>query len=336
MPEISVVLSVYNDADYVGVAIESVLAQTFIDFEFIIIDDASTDESLSIVRGFADERIRIVENEENLGLTKSLNKGISLAQGKYIARMDSDDISLPMRFEKQVAFLNAHPDVGVCGGWIELIGDQAGVVWEYPTEHDIIVANMLFENQLAHASVMMRREILEETAYDEAFARSQDYDLWVRLVTGGVKLANLSEILLQYRLHSGQVGVQHGGEQILLADRVRLRQLQNLGLTHTKYELLLHQKLSTYQFEQSGAFLKDAADWLEKIERANCDVNYFEQAALQRVLGERWWATLKHLQGVGWQTWRAYWRSPLRAWLNISLYERLKLFLYCLWHQVRS
>lgn len=126
MPEISVVLSVYNDAKYVGVAIESVLAQTFTDFELIIIDDASTDESLSIARDFADERIRIVENEENLGLTKSLNKGISLAQGKYIARMDSDDICLPTRFEKQVAYLDAHPDVGVCGGWVELIGEQAG------------------------------------------------------------------------------------------------------------------------------------------------------------------------------------------------------------------
>lgn len=333
MPEISVVMTVFNGASHLEEAIRSVLAQTFTDFELIIIDDASTDESLSIVQGFADERIRIVQNEENLGLTKSLNKGISLAQGKYIARMDSDDLSLPMRFEKQVAFLNAHLDVGVCSSWVELIGEQAGIVWTYPEKHASIQADMLFESQLIHPAVMMRRDVLGEASYDERFSRAQDYELWVRLARR-THLANLQEVLLKYRLHSGQIGAQHEDQQQEFANEVRLTQLSALGLIPSAQELVLHQQLSLYRFDQSEVFLAVVDVWLQKIEVANRVVNYYDHLDLQKTLGRRWWAVLKGMQGLGLKTWWAYIRSPLRVWVRVSLYEHLKFFVYCFWNQI--
>ncbi|MEN6462126.1 MAG: glycosyltransferase family 2 protein, partial [Syntrophomonas sp.] len=160
-PLVTVLMAVYNGEQFLKESIDSILSQTFSDFEFIIVDDASTDNSRALIDSYADPRIRVISNAHNLRLAGSLNRGLSLARGKYVARMDADDISLRQRLEKQVAFMESRPDIGVSGSWLECFGDKRQV-WEYPVDPGIIRCNLLFQNQLGHATVIMRRQLMTD------------------------------------------------------------------------------------------------------------------------------------------------------------------------------
>ncbi len=169
---VSVIMPVYNGAKYLKEAVRSILLQTLPEFELIIIDDCSTDRSTTILEQTAqhDARVRFVRQEKNLGLPGTLNHGLELACGEYIARMDQDDISLPSRLEKQVQYMQMYPDVGICGSWAEIIGERAGEIWRYPCSHDEIYARMLFANTLVHSSVIMRTSSIRKHGlqYDTA------------------------------------------------------------------------------------------------------------------------------------------------------------------------
>ena len=202
-PPVSVVMPVYNSAHVVADAVESILHQTFGDFEFIIVDDGSTDSTEEILREYAalDGRIKLY-NQENCGLIASLNRYCRVANGKYIARMDADDISLPARLEKQFRYLEAHSEVGVLGTWIQDVDSNRTPIIEWPVPADPVVVRwfLFFGNCIAHPSVMMRRELLDRLGYYRPSAiHVEDYDLWIRAaeVTG---LANLPEVLVQYRI----------------------------------------------------------------------------------------------------------------------------------------
>ncbi len=208
VPPISVVMAVYNSAQTLPESIESILHQTFGDFDFIIVDDGSTDETGEILHDYArlDSRIKLY-SQENSGLIASLNRYCRFATGRYIARMDADDISLSNRFEKQFRFLEAHPEIGVLGTWIQDISpnEPDGIVWPVPADPEVVGWFLLFGNCIAHPSVMMRRELLERVGYYRADAvHVEDYDLWIRAsdITG---LANIPEVLVQYRLSAGSV-----------------------------------------------------------------------------------------------------------------------------------
>ncbi len=216
MPLVSVLMSVYENASTLRAALDSILAQSLADFEFIVIDDASTDNSKSIIQKYRDSRIILIENERNLGLTAALNVGLQSAKGKYLARMDADDIALPTRLEKQVAYLERHPEVGILGTAAEVIdaaGEPQGIS-NRPQTGLAIRWMSLLANPFLHPTVMFRRELLVEHSltYDERFSTAQDYDLWGRLLqhTQG---ANLAEPLLQYRLSSGITG-EHRQSQL--------------------------------------------------------------------------------------------------------------------------
>ena len=219
VPPISVVMPVYNCERYVAEAVESILAQTFTDFEFLIIDDGSTDRSLAILKRYAgrDPRIRLV-SRPNTGLVGALNEGLGLARGELIARMDADDVALPERFEIQVAYLRAHPDVVCVGGQIMNI-DAAGRDL-YPChegmDHEAIQELALTGScPLAHASVMMRRAaVLAVGGYREEFTHAEDMDLWLRLGEGEGRLANLPQILLKYRIHDKSVSAVRQLQQL--------------------------------------------------------------------------------------------------------------------------
>jgi glycosyltransferase involved in cell wall biosynthesis len=215
-PKISVLMPVYNCEKYLNEAVESILQQSYADFEFIIIDDHSTDTSGSIINRYQDPRIIFVHNDENIGVTRSLNRGLSLAQGEYIARMDADDISLPGRFEKQVSFLDAHPNVGVLGTAACLM-DQFGKIGDpirFPEEHMLLCWRLcFFVNPIIHPSVMMRRQLVSRVnGYNPELATSQDYQLWCRL-SGMTRLANLPEIFLYLRKHAESISSKKLAEQ---------------------------------------------------------------------------------------------------------------------------
>lgn len=205
-------MPVYNCELYVSEAIDSILNQTEIDFEFLIIDDASNDQTVSIIKKYNDRRIQLIEKTLNTGYTNSLNLGLQLAKGLYIARMDGDDISFPERFAKQVLFLEANQDVIVCGSWFSLIGSDRIV--KVPENHEDIKVAFLKGNCIAHPSVMMRKKSLDafQVVYDVSKEPAEDYDLWVRLMLKG-KLHNLQEVLLDYRTHGEQVTKRQSVEQ---------------------------------------------------------------------------------------------------------------------------
>ncbi len=217
-PAISVAMSVYNCERFLAPAIESILSQSFTDFEFLILNDGSSDRSAEIINGYAaqDERIRPI-HRENRGLIVSLNQLLAEARAPLIARMDGDDISKPERFAQQIAFMTAHPDHGVLGTWTEDM-DEDGSPY-HMTGSDHPVTNEEFQNvvgersPLCHPSVMMRRDLaLEVGGYHAAFRHCEDYDLWLRLASR-TKICSIPERLLRYRHSDGQVSTKHIVEQ---------------------------------------------------------------------------------------------------------------------------
>ncbi len=207
-PLVSVIMPVYNAEKYLREAIESILNQTFTDFEFLIFNDGSTDSSLEIINSYKDERIILAYNDKNTGYVQHLNEGIKRAKGKYIARMDADDIALPKRFEKQVAFLEKNPVYILCGSRIRCFGEVEEQV-TLPIEDEEIRLKMLYITPFAHPSVMIRKSVLVDNAllYDDSVMPAEDHDLWVRLSQFG-KLHNLQENLLLYRTHKQNISNQ--------------------------------------------------------------------------------------------------------------------------------
>ena len=214
-PRIDVIMSVYNGKRFLRQAIESVLNQSYPNFKFIIVDDGSKDNSVDIINSFHDERIELIRNEKTLGLTKSLNKALRIADGKYVARQDADDVSLPDRFESQVNFLEKHPEVDVLGTSIYLIDDKGtniGKRTPYPTPSKQI---FLDRNEVFHGSAMIRRDALQGVGgYGELFRYSQDYDLWLRIATQN-NIRNLKTPLYSFRMHNSSVSLKKTKEQHL-------------------------------------------------------------------------------------------------------------------------
>ena len=198
-------MSVYNSAQYLREAVDSILNQTIIDFEFIIIDDNSSDESVSILKSYSDSRIVLIVNETNVGLTKNLNIGIKLAKGDFIARMDADDISFVDRFEKQLSFLQSNSSISLCGSQFVEIGN-GNQISKYPINHNEIYFTLLYRNAIAHPTVMWRKTDFIDNSlfYNENYKTAQDYELWSRVVSC-LKVANINETLLQYRTHPKQI-----------------------------------------------------------------------------------------------------------------------------------
>ncbi|AOW08136.1 glycosyltransferase family 2 protein [Flavobacterium gilvum] len=223
-PKVTVLMPVYNCELYIKEAVESVLNQTFKDFEFLIIDDASTDKTVHIIKSYNDARIQLIKKPVNTGYTNSLNYGLKIAKGEYIARMDGDDISLPERFEKQVAFLDAHPNVILCGTLYQIIGTNK--VCDHPLSHNAIKVKLISACYIAHPTVMFQKRILETNRlqYDSVMEPAEDYDLWSRLVFLG-ELANIGEVLLYYRTHPQQTSIIRSTKQNKVSREVRIRML---------------------------------------------------------------------------------------------------------------
>lgn len=233
-------MPVYNGERYLRGAIESILQQTFADFEFLIINDASADLSVAITESYKDPRIRLVHNEYNLGLIASLNRGLNLATGEYIARMDCDDISLPERFEKQVEYMEKNPDFGVLGTGFYIIDDSGKKVtdnncyqfpnYHFPLQNDLINWALCFYNPIAHPTVLMRKDILKEVdGYNLSALHCEDYDLWCRL-SRVTKLANLGDALVCLRKHKENItSVRYTEAAVNGAEISRKRISEELG-----------------------------------------------------------------------------------------------------------
>jgi len=215
---VSVVMAAYNAEAFITEAIESVLSQHHSNVELIVIDDGSTDRTNEIISSYIDSRVRLVTHSENMRLAFSLNEGVKLARGQYVARLDADDVCHPARLVKQVRYLERHPEVTVLGGDAVVIGRARGRL-RYPRRHEEIKASLLFQNAMNHPTVMFRKDAVPEW-YDARVVAGQDYELWARLVWL-VKFANLPTPAIGYRFHEGQTSKKLGAHQVATARSAR-------------------------------------------------------------------------------------------------------------------
>lgn len=225
MPQISVLLPAYNAEKYLAESVQSILTQTYTDFELLLLDDGSTDRTPTIAADLAktDPRIRVITNPRNLGLSRTLNLGIAQSKADLIARMDADDISLPTRFAKQVEYLQTHHHIGVVGGNREFItADGNSTLQPTKCKPNPQLADLLRENKLAHPTVMFRKSLVQQVGgYDTLFHHSQDYELWCRLAKI-TNLANLPDCLVKYRLHAESMGEKNLSTNWILLLYIRL------------------------------------------------------------------------------------------------------------------
>lgn len=232
IPAISVLMSVYNDERFLRESISSILNQDCSDFEFLIFDDASSDRSWDILQEFVrkDDRIRLFHNEKNIGLTATLNRGLEKAMGKYIARMDADDISLPNRFSLQYQFLEEHPEIFLCSGATEMIDESGNSlrILEPILEESALQKRLEKKCCLQHPSIFFRKS---DIRYREKFLYAQDYDLYTRILTSGKRISCLSDLLLKYRVRKTSLSFSRMAHQKLFAQKAteffRMRREKN-------------------------------------------------------------------------------------------------------------
>jgi glycosyltransferase involved in cell wall biosynthesis len=312
-PKVSVIMAVYNGEKYLSEAVESILGQTFGNFEFIIINDGSTDRSPNIIEGYwiRDKRI-IVISQENTGLAAALNRGLVVAKGKYIARMDADDISLPQRFEKQIAFMEKHEEIGLCGTWIENFGANGSTSVRLPTDPEIIRCTLLFGFCIAHPSVMIRKDVLDahSLAYNSEYRYGQDYDFWERFSRCS-KLANIPEVLLRHRHHLERATTLNWVEQAQAGIDIRRRQIEALGLNPSHDDIVLHQRLGMRGHEVSREYVSRVERWLLILKNANRAARAYSEKAFSRVLAGYWFSVCKANQCLGPWIWLKLAASPL-------------------------
>jgi glycosyltransferase involved in cell wall biosynthesis len=323
-------MGVYNGERYLHEAVTSILNQTYKDFEFIIIDDASTDSTNSILSSFNDARIKVIKNQTNLGLTKSLNKGLAQASGKYIARMDADDISDVTRFEKQVEFLDQNENIAMCGTWKSSTANT-GEVSQYPVTHDEIKLALLSHNPFAHPSVMWRKDVFETQGfeYNERYVTSQDYELWSRAIYT-IRAANIAEPLLHYRTHGAQITASRQDQQSLNARKIKLKQLHFLHLEPNATEERAHLCVFDGMFKtyKDAAHVRNADEWMHKIFLANKEYNVFNERLLLQ-----FWRSVFFGTGLFYYD-LAIWKVLMNSWCvklcNVSFAEKTRQFVKCL------
>ncbi len=221
-PRISVLMAVHNGLPYLREALDSILSQSRADFEFLIIDDGSTDRSREVIQGLDDSRIRLLVNERNMGLTRSLNRGLKEARGEYLARQDADDISLPRRLEIQARYLDRNPGTGLAACSVEYMDSEGRTELTdcRGLSSGVLGWHLLFGNEIPHSGAMFRAgAVLDLGGYDESLPFAQDYELWSRL-SRRAGLVRLRDVLLRYRRHQGNLSATKKEEQYRIRDRI--------------------------------------------------------------------------------------------------------------------
>ncbi|WP_353220114.1 glycosyltransferase family A protein [Salinisphaera sp. S4-8] len=316
-PRVTVFIPAFNVERYISDAIRSVLAQTFTDFELLVIDDGSTDATSAVICSFAhDSRLRAVSHIQNLGRPATRNHGIDLACGEYIAFLDADDMCAANRLERQVSYLDASGDVAGVGSWMNSIDTNGnplvGQTYQLPTAPDDIACRMLYECALAQSSMTVRRSAFENYRYVDEFWIAQDYELWARMIRT-LRFANLAALLTDYRRHEAQVSVTQTAAQQAADLAIYSRQLAALDLEHSDHDLLRHGCLFKCHgrkpvLEHTGRpfdtnYLRWCRIWLEKLLHANERHQISPEPAFSNMIVHRWlFACRKAARTSSWLT----------------------------------
>ncbi|MCK9265913.1 glycosyltransferase [bacterium] len=329
MPKVTVITPVYNGEKYLDEAIQSILNQTFSDFEYIVINDCSTDKTGEILKKYLkeDARVKLLQNETNKGVCFSLNRGLREAKGEYVAIMDSDDISLPQRLEKQVSFMDSHPEIGVCGSWLEFFGNKI-YVWKTIPQHNDIFVGLLFGSMFGHPTVIMRKSVLLDlkALYSEEHRAAGDYNFWVRLGICCVRFANIQEVLLNYRFHSANISTTKRNLQKENAQNSLIILLKKLGVEPTTEELRLHSLLKK-GIAVSRSEVKDVSLWLNKLVEANKNSKLCSESALSILLAKRWFSLCYRSSRRVPLIFTIYFSNKISKSIRISPKQKVKFFI---------
>lgn len=288
--EVTVFMAVYNGEKFIHAAIESVLRQTFQDFELLIINDGSTDDSISIVNKYADKRIRLLHNDNNRGLAFTRNRGIEEARGKYFATLDCDDIAYQNRLEKQLAFFSKNKEVAVCGGRVKYIDETSKVVgklFSLRGDEDFLKSILLFNNIFSNSSTMMDTAILKKFRYDERFAPAEDYDLFER-ISAEHKIAFINEWLTYYRVHGENSSTLKSERRIVAEKIIAERQLTRYGFSFGDQELFLHTRFTNTDFDFIANHLKEYNAWFSNLIKQNAEKKIFDSQSFGLALSRQW------------------------------------------------
>lgn len=324
-------MSVYNGEEFLDKAIISILNQSYKDFEFLIIDDGSTDTTSEIINRFKqkDERIRLFRNDINKGLIYSLNTGLQLINSDYIVRMDCDDISLPGRLEKQIRFMDSNPSIGVSGSSLLNI-NKSGTKrkWIPPSSHEDIKCLLLFNSSLFHPTVIIRRNALNNLnfKYDANYLYAEDYKLWTTL-SQHVRLHNLKNVLLIRKREKESIGVRFNEKQKYISDQIRKEYLTELGFAFSPESLNYHNKIANYEREKSKQFIISSEEWLLDLLSQNTRLKCFDHTSFRTLLSYRWYHICKNYTHDKSWLWKRFWLSKLNPLFNTNIKTKLK-FIY--------
>lgn len=327
---ITALMTVYNGESYLHQAIDSILNQTFSDFEFIIVDDGSTDNSLQIIQSYDDERIIVVRNQVNQGVAESRNLGVKSANGKYIIYMDADDISLPNRFIKQFRFMENNPDVDVCGSARELFGDRAGISTP-PLTHWELLTGLLWKCNVYPPTVIQRRSTL--IALGELFNKDFDYgeftDFLIRLSVKGIKFANIDEVLLRYRWHANNVSRLYKEDQMQRAYQARLPFFNELRVSNPESKIKVHAKLINGKKLNKNEVLT-IFDWINELIEANNLVKFFPENLLKKQIAKKWFNVCINSCQNGLWVFNTYKAHKVSSHFDAPLLTLLKFYFKCI------
>lgn len=290
-PLVSIIMPVYNVERYVKEAIDSALGQTYQHLELIIMNDGSTDGTADICRSYTDPRVRFHENAANMGVLRTRNEALKLAKGDYVAWLDSDDISLPTRIEKQVTFLQTNPGHVMCGTLYQEIDGQGKPLSKnhFPSTNKDLQSFLLLVNGFCNSSTMVHGDLMRQLRFADEYEVAEDYDLWMRLARHG-KLANIPEFLTLYRVHGNNISITKKDRMFAIVKTLAGRILTDAGVKYTPAELDIHSKLLSFD----GAYFADPRqfkaleDWVVSIYNQLITKKIYNNSLLFALLAERW------------------------------------------------
>jgi glycosyltransferase involved in cell wall biosynthesis len=321
----------YNAEKYISEAIESILAQTYTHWELIIVDDGSTDNTVKIIREYQnqDKRIKVYHFDTNKGLPTARNQSIKMANGKYLACLDSDDIAMPERLEKQVDFMEANPEIGVCSTAVKYIGKVKGI-WIPPKRHQDIMCLLLFIDSINITSTMILKGIMKNHRFNLDLPIANDFEMWVK-ITQNTKLINLPEALTKSRKHTNNLTTNN---QQLFNDlhKVRTYQLQNyLQISPTEEELRTHHELvKTPEEGFTIEYIKRISKWLNRLAEANQKTRHYPEPEFTDLLTQLWYKNTAGLYHLGLEFGKVFSQSPFSEYKDYSLWQKIKFWAKCL------
>ena len=331
-PLVSVLIPLHNAAPYVCEAISSIaIAHRTMALEILVFDDASTDDGADRVRALNLPYLRLISSPVHQGIVRGLNTLLGEARGKYIARMDADDVADPRRIPFQAAYLDAHLDIDMCGTWMRSFGTPFPVTWSYPELHEDIRAELLFNPALIHGTAMFRRDLMGRcnVLFSEDYPHAEDYE-WIVRLSRHARLANVQRSLYNYRVHPGQTASRKRVEQRATTRRIQAELLTELGLQLSAQSLLTHEQLAYWRIPRRLDALGALHEWLLGLEQANAQSRVYDPCALRNMCARRFFHVCDYFAHAGFAAARRFRAFELYRAAHAGPLPRATQMLRCL------